>query len=333
MTEPWHNISDKHNRHRLEERKRCQLLMEVPNYHSGMPPPDAGVVYRALNEGLGLSKDPSQQDVKAIYQPDPQNPWIWVILFASEAMTNKYQGQETTVDNNNFSYTFITNKTVRPLMITVQSTPLITDDELGNAFKGFGEIVRVVKQGHQFAKNIDSGLRKIFLTLNNRVQTRDIPGSIRTSDGVGKKLFFKGKLYFWGGCGMKHTYTRGCPISRTDKDQHEQTDTQQEQTNNTVTQRQPETVTFRCNRKESARTQQHTEKTRNQTQKPETVTFGRNRTDSAQTEQNTENTRNHTQTEQHTENIRYKEADNYNIAGTPTSREEDFPLSPSLVSS
>ena len=127
-----------------------------------MTPPDAGVVYRALTEGLGLSIDPSKDDVKAIYQPDPQNQWKWAILCASEALTNKYQGQEITLDNNNFTYTFTTNRTVEHLLITVHSTPLITDKELGNAFKGFGEVVRIIKAGHKFAKHIDNSRRKIF---------------------------------------------------------------------------------------------------------------------------------------------------------------------------
>lgn len=41
------NLRDRQNRHRLEERKKCQLLIEVPDYHSSMTPPDAGVVCRA----------------------------------------------------------------------------------------------------------------------------------------------------------------------------------------------------------------------------------------------------------------------------------------------
>ena len=62
-----------------------------------------------------------------------------MILFASEALTNKYQGQEITLDNNNFTYTFTTNRTVERLLIMVHSTPLITDEELGNALKGLGK--------------------------------------------------------------------------------------------------------------------------------------------------------------------------------------------------
>lgn len=67
------NLRHRQNKHQLEK-KRCQLFTEVPNNGTGIPPPDAGVVYRALTEGLGLSEDPAEQGVKVIYQPDPQNP-------------------------------------------------------------------------------------------------------------------------------------------------------------------------------------------------------------------------------------------------------------------
>ena len=112
----------------------------------------------------------------------------------SEDLTNKLQGKELTLDTNNVTYTFVTKKTIKPLTIMLQSNPLITDDELQSIFKGFkfffGNIVKIVKQGHKFANHIDSGLRKILLTLDEGVQTRDIPGSIGTSDGVETKLLF-----------------------------------------------------------------------------------------------------------------------------------------------
>ena len=78
----------------------------------------------------------------------------WVVLFVSENLTNKFQGKDITLDNNNFSYTFVTTKTVKPLMTTLQSAPLITDDELRSIFKSFGNIIKIVKQGHKFAHHI-----------------------------------------------------------------------------------------------------------------------------------------------------------------------------------
>ena len=67
------NLRHRQNKHQ-SEKKRCQLFIEVPNNDTGIPPLDAGAVYRALTEGLGLTEDPAKQGVKVIYQPDPQNP-------------------------------------------------------------------------------------------------------------------------------------------------------------------------------------------------------------------------------------------------------------------
>ena len=170
-----------------------------------------------------------------------------------EALTNKFQAEEITFECNNFTYTFITKKTVKPLMITVQSTPLITEDGMGNALRAFGEIVKITKQGHKFAKNIYSGLRKIFLMLEDGVQIRDIPRSISTLDGMWRKLFFKGKLDLCGGCRTKHTYTKGCPVSH---------DEQQKQNN----EQQAKTSSYGRNRTESAKTVQNVLTTENQQQ-------------------------------------------------------------------
>lgn len=152
-------------------------------------------------------------------------------------------------------------------MITVQGTPLITHDELGNALRGFREFVKITKQGHTFANNIESGLQKIFLMLNNAVQSRDIPGYIRILDGMWRKLFFKGKLYLCGGCSTKYTYTESCPVSHDEQQKNnndqQQVKTQQERPN---TQQNPETSNYRHNRTESMQTVQHVPATENQQQ-------------------------------------------------------------------
>ena len=121
-------------------------------------------------------------------------------------------------NKTDYTYTFIARGGRRTdsnrLMITVQSSPLIPDDELGSYLEPYGNIVAITQKTHGFAKHIDSGLRLIFITLHKDVKTRDLPVSLRTSDGVWRKLFFKGKLYTCGGCGTKHNYTEGCPTSQ-----------------------------------------------------------------------------------------------------------------------
>ena len=298
-------LRQRENEHQLEEKKRCQLFIEVLNNGTGIPPPDASAVYRALTEELGLSEDPAEQGVKAIYQPDPQNLWKWAVIFVSENLTNKLQGKEATLDINNLTYTFITKKETKPFFITLHSSPLITDEELRSIFQGFGNVVDIIKKGHTFAKHIDSGVRKIILELEEGVLPRDLPWSVRTSDGVFRKLFFRGKAYLCRKCGTRHTYTERCLTSQNDEEhtsvQQKQTTIQQQQTNNHATQ-----------------------------QKQKTPTPGRDRTDHTQTIQHTPTAI--TKSQPNTmANTKDREGGNYNIAGTPTTQEDDFPLSPSLV--
>ena len=298
-------LRQRENEHQLEEKKRCQLFIEVLNNGTGIPPPDASAVYRALTEELGLSEDPAEQGVKAIYQPDPQNLWKWAVIFVSENLTNKLQGKEATLDINNLTYTFITKKETKPFFITLHSSPLITDEELRSIFQGFGNVVDIIKKGHTFAKHIDSGVRKIILELEEGVLPRDLPWSVRTSDGVFRKLFFRGKAYLCRKCGTRHTYTERCLTSQNDEEhtsvQQKQTTIQQQQTNNHAMQ-----------------------------QKQKTPTPGRDRTDHTQTTQHTPTAI--TKSQPNTmANTKDREGGNYNIAGTPTTQEDDFPLSPSLV--
>ena len=51
-------IRNKHKRRLLEERRSCQLLMEIWVDNEGAPVPSAGIVYKVLTKQLGLSKDP-----------------------------------------------------------------------------------------------------------------------------------------------------------------------------------------------------------------------------------------------------------------------------------
>ena len=299
-------LRQRQNEHQLEEKRRCQLFIEILNNGTGIPPPDASAVYRALTEELGLSEDPAEQGVKAIYQPDPQNLWKWAVIFVSENLTKKLQGKEVTLDINNLTYTFITKKETKPFFITLHSSPLITDEELRSIFQGFGNVVEIIKRGHKFAKHIDSGVRKIILELEEGVLPRDLPWFVRTSDGVLRKLFFRGKVYLCRICGTRHTYTERCPTSQNDEEhtskQQKQTTIPQQQTNNYATQ-----------------------------QKQKTLTSGRNRTDHTQTTQHTPNTTTTKPKPNTMANIKDKEGGNDNIAGTPTTQEDDFPLSPSLV--
>ena len=80
-------------------------------------------------------------------------------------------------------------------LVTVQSGPLIPDGELTLYFRRFGVVKKVVGQSYAFNHQINSGLRRIILLLNEDVEARDVPGFVTTSDGIRKKLFFQGKVF------------------------------------------------------------------------------------------------------------------------------------------
>ena len=83
---------------------------------------------------------------------------------------------------------------------------------------------KVVGQSYAFSPQIDSGLRRIILFLNEEVGARDIPGFMATSDGIRRKLFFEGKFFYCGRCHSKHTFYEGCPFQQEDEEQQPQTE-------------------------------------------------------------------------------------------------------------
>ena len=325
-------VSDKHNRRLLEERKRCQLHIDIQCRDEGAPPPSANMIYKVFTEQLGLSKDPSN-GVEAIYAPNPKNSWRWIILFITENLKTNFQGKTTTrtfthnQTKTDYTYTFNTRKSPEHLLITIKSSPLIPDEELGSFLEQFGKITAIVRKPHSFAEHIDSGIRQIFLILHKDVRTTDIPGTLYTSDGVWRKLFFKGKPYMCKNCGTIHTHTQGCPTSQQYQFEQQQnyptsqehstevnlerTDAKQQTRNNTNAQHNP-TNTGNTNHGH----EEHT-----------TTNSGRNRTHPHIQE--------HTNTEQQPNNFTEDQSDrgaDYTAGTYTNSQEEDFPQSPCLVS-
>ena len=325
-------VSDKHNRRLLEERKRCQLHIDIHSRDEGAPPPSASMIYEAFTEQLGLSKDPSN-GVKAIYAPNPENSWIWLILFNTENLKTNFQGKTTTrtfthkETKTDYTYTFKTRTSPERLLITIRSSPLIPDEELGSSLEQFGKITAIVRKKHDFAKHIDSGIRLIFLILYKDVKTTDIPGSLRTSDGVWRKLFFQGKSYMCKNCGTKHTHTQGCPTSQ-------QYHFEQQQNYSTSQEHSPEVNSERTDAKQQTRNNtnaQHnptnTGNTNHGHEEHTTTNSGRNRTHPHIQE--------HTNTEQQPNNFTEDQSDrgaDYTAGTYTNSQEEDFPQSPCLVS-
>ena len=112
----------------------------------------------------------------------------------------------------------------KQLLVAVQSGPLIPDGELALYFRRFGVVKKVVGQSYAFNHQINSGLRRIILLLNEDVEARDVPGFVTTSDGIRKKLFFQGKVFYCGRCPSKHTFHKGCPSEQEDEEQQPPTE-------------------------------------------------------------------------------------------------------------
>ena len=98
--------------------------------------------------------------------------------------------------------------TPRLLLITLHSSPLI-DDELRDVFRKWGMVKNITHRGHDFAPYIDSDLQRVFLQLHQGVKPEDIPGYITLSDGVSRKLYFRGEKYVCPKCSAHHTYSEG----------------------------------------------------------------------------------------------------------------------------
>ena len=318
-------LGDKEARSQLEAKRRCQLLIDIHSDNGGAPYPDAHMVYWVLTERLNLSKD-SSNGVQAIYAPNPANHWRWCVLFNSENSKSKFEGKTTTYkynyDNEDYTYTFTTIKTTREsnrLMITIQSSPLISNAELRSYLESYGKVVAIIHKKHEFADYIDSGLRLIFLILHNGVKTRDIPWSLRTSDGIWRKLFFKGKVYKCRDCGSKHSYTEGCPTPQQDEQTQQQHASLQE-TDSTDTAPVPNnTVTESHNPTNQQNTITKSGPTRTHSQSPKRTNI--------QTEpDNTTEDKNKNTTEDK------NKGEDDTILGTPPSQEVDLPPSPCVVS-
>ena len=166
--------------------------------------------------------------------------------------------------------------------------------------------------------HIDSGLRRVFLHLHQGARTEHIPGFVTLSDGVSRKLFFRGKRYVCAKCSARHTYSEGCG---------EQLQENAEETNNTNTQENTTEI-----QQPTLNKQPQTENTptANTRQKPDTTISGCNRT-------NTENQTKQTTKTNNLSTQRDKDErgdENFDISGMlSASQQGDFPLSPCMLTS
>ena len=91
-------------------------------------------------------------------------------------------------------------------------------------FRRFGVVKKVVEQSYAFNHQVNRGLRRIVLLLNKDIKARDIPSFMTTSDGIRRKLFFKGKIFYCGKYHSKHTFHESCPSEQKDEEQQPPTE-------------------------------------------------------------------------------------------------------------
>ena len=318
-------VREKHKRQELEKRKQRQLLLEIECDRSSIPEnalPNASLVYAALTEQMGLTDESSNHQVEAIFQPDPNNFWKWSVVFSSQSLKDNFEGKEAKIswtDDTNKQYTYIirTHGAPRRLLVTLNSSPLIDDDELREVFRFWGVVKGISHRGYGFAPHIDSGLRRVFLHLHQGVNPESIPGFIALSDGVHRKLYFKGKKYLCAKCSTTHTYLEGCAeqlpqesVEETNKNttQEKTTNKQQQMTNK---QRQTEDTP-----------------TATKQQKRNSTISGRDRTTTENATKQTTDTHNVPTNKDNNE----RGEENLEISGMlSTSQQSDFPLSPCVL--
>ena len=326
-------LREKHRRLELEKRKQKQLLIEVECNQGHIPEsalPNASLIFTALTDQMGLTNENSKRQVEAIYKPDPSNSWRWFVMFSSQSLKDSFEGKEAELswtDDTEKTYTYHLRTKGNPkrLLITVHSSPLIDDDELREVFRTWGMVKNITHKGYDFAPHIDSGLRRAFLHLHQNVKPEDIPGHVTLSDGVSRKLYFKGKRYVCAKCSSHHTYLEGCAEQMLEGSA-EEPNNNNKMTQENNTEKQQKTVQENSNK--HPQTNNRSTPTDTAQQKLDSTICGRNRTTTeTRTEQITR-----TDNLSTTEDKEERGEEDFDVAGMQTtSQQGDFPLSPCVL--
>ena len=204
------------------EKEKRQVIFEITcNEEPSLEnTPDAALVYEVLQDEFATDFNLQPDMVQAIFTPEPTNWWRWSVIFDSSTTKQHFERKEKQCirsrGGQEITYQIRTAGAPQRLLVTVQSSPLILDSELTNNLEIYGSVKGIQRQTYHFNRRIDSGLRKIFLLLHDEVEARDLPGFITTSDGVRRKLFFQGRLFYCRKCGSRHTYHEGCQPTHED---------------------------------------------------------------------------------------------------------------------
>ena len=163
-----------------------------------------------------------------MFATDLSKPWSWSVMFDSTTTKQIHETKDARFAKDfegiTYTYRLRTTSAANQLLVTVQSSPLIPDGELVLYFRWFDVVKKVVGQSHSFNHQIDNDLRCIILLLNEDVVARDIPGFMKKSVGIRRKLFFRGMVFYCSRCHSKHTFHKGCPSEQGDEEQQRPTE-------------------------------------------------------------------------------------------------------------
>ena len=155
------------------------------------------------------------------------------------------------------------------------------------------------------------------------MKSEDIPGHVRLSDGVSRKLYFKGEKYVCPKCSSHHTYSEGCTEQLLEKYAEESNNN-----NNTTQENNTEKQQKTAQKNSNKHPQMDNGSTPTDTvqQKLDSTICRRNRTI----------TENRTEQKTRTDNLLImedkEERGEEDVAGMlPTSQQRDFPLSPCML--
>jgi len=209
------------------------------------PPPTAELIHLILTRKFKLNDCQQNKLITALYTPNPSDQWNWEITFRKQQtrdeLCDKTKHTETMTyrrHGNEYTYEFNIEPEELTVLITMDVTPKITDEQIRQKLELHGEVMDISRNVHGFANYIDSGRRKILIKPDGLV--KELPWTMVFKDGVKRKLHYKGKSFYCTTCQYKHTYEEGHGETDDESDSEDETSDKDKQKNKNQTETQNE---------------------------------------------------------------------------------------------
>ena len=107
-------------------------------------------MYKILQERFAVETNLQHSTITTIFATDPSNPWSCSMTFNSTAIKQIYEtrGSRFAKDFEGFTYKYWLQAkgATKQLLETVESTPLISDEEIALYFRWFSVVKNMVGQ-------------------------------------------------------------------------------------------------------------------------------------------------------------------------------------------